>query len=89
MPKRSDFPNAKWLDKPHGLEGGGSLVGMLPNGDQVQLHKGVYVRIATKAENWNPKYFEQAMREVRRARQSKYTDRAHKDLTARIVGDAE
>lgn len=89
MPKRSDFPNAKWLSEPHALTGGGYLIGMLPNGDQIQSHEGVCVRIATSADTWNDKEFRKAMAEVAHARQSRWTDKAHKDLTARIIGEAE
>ncbi len=89
MPKRSDFPQAKWLSEPHQLPGGGYLVGMLPTGDQVQLHAGVYVRISTSAETWDEKDFRCSMAEVAHARQSRWTDKAHKDLTARIIGEAE
>lgn len=87
MPKRSDFPNAKWMQVPQALDGGGYLVGALPNGDQIQNHEGVYVRISMSADTWNAKEFYQTMQEVAGARRRNQTDREYRDLTARIVGD--
>lgn len=100
--QKRQFPNAVWFPNPTRVEqktgkfqgAGGRLLGVLPNGDQIQEHVGVLVVIATSEESWNSETFRIDMDRVRRARYLISNRKPRReleavDITSRMVGEAE
>lgn len=95
--QKRQFPDAVWFATPARVEqktgkfqgAGGRLLGILPNGDQIQEHVGVLVVIAMSEESWDPKAFEVDMSRVRHARYliANRPKREEVDITPRIVGE--
>jgi|DEB0MinimDraft_10_1074344.scaffolds.fasta_scaffold22176_2 hypothetical protein len=97
--QKQQFPDAVWFPTPGNVQqasgkfqgSGGRLLGVMPNGDQVQEHLGVLVTIAMSEETWDEKGFDMDMARVRRARYLRANRRERKpqDLTPRILGEAK